>query len=169
MEWLGEGGILFFFVSFSRTRVVELGGKTCTIIGRKVSFLPDTHCVTASSGRLVANIVAGYNSNLISLNILLYTAQCRPCLNVVLCGPRDFKIDYILYIYIHVCVCVVPRIYLYKGGEIDEEYRFRSTSGFPECQQSWTTTIKILITNSLISIRWHTLGPPSPSHPTDVS
>jgi len=68
---------------------------------------------------------------------------------------------------VRVCMCSSTYIYMYIGGEIDEEYRFRSTSGYPECQQSWTTTIKILITNSLVSIRWHTPGPLSPSHPTD--
>lgn len=167
--WNCWGRGISFFLSSSVVPKLQnsvIGGKTCKIIGRKVSFLPDTHCV-----RVVLRRLSSLVTTVISLNI--YTEQCRPCLNVVLCGPRDFKIDYKLYIciYTYTCVCafVVLRIYLCIGREIDEEYRFRSTSGFPECQQSWTTTIKILITNFLVSIRWLTLGPLPPSHQTDLS
>jgi len=100
-------GNIIFFVSFSRGQVAELGDseeKLARLSAEKFLFY---RIRIVSSGRLAANIVAGYNSNLISLNILLYTAQCRPCLNVVLCGLCDFKIDYILYIYtcVYVCVC----------------------------------------------------------------
>lgn len=67
--------------------------------------------VSRNQSRLVVNSISCYNSDIISLNI--YNAQCRwLSLDVVLCRPHDFKIN---YIFVCGCVCVVPRIYIYMS------------------------------------------------------
>lgn len=102
---------IIFFVSFGHAQDEKLSDskKKLAQLSSESFFFYRIRIVSRNQSRLVVNSISGYNSNIISLNI--YNAQCRwLSLDVVLCRPHDFQIN---YIFVCGCVCVVPRIYMY--------------------------------------------------------